>query len=128
MGIQFNETSTSNKTSKIAFERLVKKVVHVHRDGKPIHNSSTVLFTGDEEAGNPVQVEKSVEDSREYFIKEKGRPMTVQDREAIERSTGTSFNHATASSFNPQNNTQSRFNEAKATGIDFNKAENPNQS
>ena len=36
-GIQFNETSTKKMTSKIAFERLVKKVVHVHRDGKPLH-------------------------------------------------------------------------------------------
>ena len=126
MGIQFNETSTSNRTSKIAFERLVKKVVHVHRDGKPVHNSSTILHTGDEEAGNPAD-EKSVEHSREMFIKEKGKPMIIQDREAIERSTGTSFNHATGTSFNPQNNTQSRFNEARGTGIDFNKeATNPN--
>ena len=90
-GIQFNETSSTNTTSKIAFERLVKKVVHVHRDGKPIQTTNSILITGDDEVGpGGMTGEKSIEDSREYFIKERNR--LNQDKEAIERSTGTSFN------------------------------------
>ena len=129
MGIQFNETSSTNTTSKIAFERLVKKVVHVHRDGKPLQTTNSILMTGEDDAGaGGMTGEKSIEDSREYFIKEKGR--MNQDREAIERSTGTSFNHMTGTSFNPQNNTQTRFNEHsfKSTGIEFNAELKENQS
>lgn len=57
----------------------------------------------DEEAGTTIKAGESHEDSREYMIKEKTRPSSQAfDRDAVERSTGTSFNIATSTSFNPQ--------------------------
>ena len=55
----------------------------------------------DEENG--LKGETNIEDSREYMVKEKTRPSSQAfDRDAVERSTGTSFNIATSTSFNPQ--------------------------